>query len=255
MRTLFVFAHQDDEYAIASIIARAARRGDELFCAYLTNGRTGSVSADRRNAESLAALADLGVPREHVAFIGTQLGIDDGSLPAHLEAALDGLASFVVRCGAQPERIYTLAWEGGHQDHDAAHLVVAAFATQAGIAERVRQFPIYHGYRIPAPFFRTLAPLERRPTLHGERLSLAEAWRNAHFCWHYPSQRRTWIGLFPQSLLHFLLRRALFHDAIDPAALERRPHPGALLYERMGRMEYAAFEAYAAPFRAKHLAR
>ncbi|MDE2481581.1 MAG: PIG-L family deacetylase [bacterium] len=250
MRTIYVFAHQDDEFAVAAMLARSARHGDEIFCVYLTDGDTRDVVGRTRDDESIAVLATLGVARARIAFIGTDLSIPDGHLVRHLDSAYDGLFTFVERIGL-PDRIYTLAWEGGHQDHDAAHLVVAAVATRLGIASRVRQFPIYHGEGIPAPFFRVLKPLRDLAGVTVEHLGLREAWRNAMLCWSYPSQRRTWLGLFPQAFARLMTTRRLYSAAIDLDRLATRPHAGPLLYERMGRMRYDEFDTYAAPFRAR----
>ena len=42
------------------------------------------------------------------------------------------------------DEVWTLAWEGGHQDHDAAHLVAIAFANRRGAP--VFEVPLYHGH-------------------------------------------------------------------------------------------------------------
>src|SRR4029079_13639426 len=90
--------------------------------------------------------------------------------------------------GGDPDEIITLAWEGGHQDHDAAHLVALALAIARGV--RCIDFPPYLGKRRP---YRVLARLCIGET---RRLSMREIWRRAMLCWRYPSQRRTWLGLW-----------------------------------------------------------
>jgi LmbE family N-acetylglucosaminyl deacetylase len=45
----------------------------------------------------------------------------------------------------QAEEVWTLAWEGGHHDHHAAHLVALAFA--AGRGARCFEVPLYTGFR------------------------------------------------------------------------------------------------------------
>src|ERR1043166_2658855 len=71
MRIVFVFAHQDDEIAAGPRIRRAVASGDEVACAFLTDGRNPIV----RDDESRRALASLGVSK--IAFIGSENHIVD----------------------------------------------------------------------------------------------------------------------------------------------------------------------------------
>jgi len=218
MSKLFVFAHQDDEVAIAPRIAREAAAGTHVVCAFLTDGGAPAV----RDAESLAVLESLGV--RDVIFVG----LPEGRLVEHLEEAFQAI-------GGDPDEIITLAWEGGHQDHDAAHLVALALAIARGV--RCIEFPLYHGKRRP---YRVLAPLRIGET---RRLSMREIWRRAMLCWRYPSQRRTWLGLW------WGLWR--WTETTCEASAERvlhPPHEGSLLYERRFRFPRERFFAAARPF-------
>lgn len=223
MSKLFVFAHQDDEVAIATRIAREVAAGARVVCAFLTDGGAPAV----RDAESRAVLASLGV--RDIVFVG----LPDGTLVEHLEEAYRALE------GIDADEIVTLAWEGGHQDHDAAHLVALALATARGV--RCLEFPLYHGKGVPRPFFRVMSPLRRGEVT---RLRIAEVIRSAMLCWRYPSQRRTWLGLFWQ----MLARRG---EVVCEASAERvrhRPHRGRLLYERRFGFPWERFAAAARPF-------
>src|ERR1051326_5047535 len=168
MSKLYVFAHQDDEVAIAPRIARDVASGARVVCAFLTDGGAPAV----RDAESRAVLASLGV--HDVIFVG----LPERTLVEHLEEAYHALKE------RDAEEIITLAWEGGHQDHDAAHLVALALAKIKGV--RCLECPLYRGY------FRVLSPLrvsERR------RLTARDVAKRAMLCWRYPSQRRSWLWL------------------------------------------------------------
>ncbi|HEY6139021.1 MAG TPA: PIG-L family deacetylase [Thermoanaerobaculia bacterium] len=218
MSKLFVFAHQDDEVAIAPRIAREVAAGERVVCAFLTDGGAPAV----RDAESRAVLESLGV--RDVIFVG----LPEGRLVEHLEEAFQAI-------GGDPDEIITLAWEGGHQDHDAAHLVALALAIARGV--RCIEFPLYHGRRRP---YRVLAPLRIGET---RRLSMREVWRRAMLCWRYPSQRRTWLGLW-----WGLWKR---DEVVCEASAERvlhPPHEGSLLYERRFRFPRERFFAAARPF-------
>jgi hypothetical protein len=59
--------------------------------------------------------------------------------------------------------------------------------------------------------------------------------------WRYPSQRRTWLGLFPELFVQRALRRREVLIPADAEAIRGRPHPGELLYERLFRFPYERF--------------
>ncbi|MFP5247412.1 MAG: PIG-L deacetylase family protein, partial [Thermoanaerobaculia bacterium] len=197
---LFVFAHQDDEIAAASRITYALSQGCTVSCAYLTDGQGRGVSSAVRDAESRMVLAKLGVERMY--FLGSEERIPDGRLVEHLDRALALLESRI----AEPvDEVVCLAWEGGHQDHDASQLVAVAFAARRGILDRCLELPLYQGYRLPGILFQTLAPLRIGAPWNGRRITIREGLRIAALCRFYRSQRKTWLGLLPTALLRLIL--------------------------------------------------
>ncbi len=237
-RVVFVFAHQDDEYAAAPWIELEQRSGAEAFCVYLTDGAR-NVSPEIRNAESIAALSELGVAKERIAFLGEAAGIHDGDLARNSTGASQVLEAWL---GSVPnvQRVYTLAWEGGHPDHDAAHLVTLLAAMRRGIANDSWSFSLYNAFGSRGPLFRTLVPI---PAAHMRtiRHRAADAWRLALLCRHYPSQRRTWLGLFPGAFVQRFIRRVERAVRFDPDRVTARPHAGVLLYERIFDTPYEQF--------------
>jgi LmbE family N-acetylglucosaminyl deacetylase len=231
---LFLFAHQDDEFGVFQRIAECRRRGLRVACAYLTDGVTaaaGSASAAQRNAESRAVLARLGVDGADIFFAGEGLGIGDARLPLHLDAAarwldgwLDGFANI--------DSLHVTAWEGGHHDHDALHALAVTLAARRGLLARTLQYSLYQAADLPGPLFRVLAPLPQNGTVQAARMSWRERLAFLGHCLSYPSQRGTWIGLFPFVLLHYLLRGTQALQPVDPARLDQRPHAGPLYYEK-----------------------
>jgi len=241
---LFLFPHPDDEFAVAQPLADLRARGEEVRCVYLTAGGYGGQATAPRRDESLRVLATLGVYASHVAF----LDFEDGRLHASLEPAFAALRERATGATA----IYLPAWEGGHQDHDAAHLLGLAFARDIGAP--AWQFPLYQGAGLPGPLFRVMAPLPANGASEARRTSVGERLAQLRRCLAYPSQWKSWIGLWPGVAWHMLVD-GRFH--LQPATLERarqRPHAGALLFERRGFTTAADFAASAEPFIAKHLA-
>ena len=232
MNVVFVFAHQDDEIAFASRIRFCVARGDRVTCLCLTDGSF-AVPAAVRDAESHRMLASLGAGE---LKIGGER-IRDGVLVEHLDHALELVATYAGDAG----EIVTLAWEGGHQDHDAAHLVAAAFAQKRGI--RCLEMPLYNGHNAIGPFFRVAHPVGGGWT--SRRISWREKFANLLLVRFYPSQRRTWLGLMPQMLMAWpreLTREADLSRAASP------PHSRPLLYERRFHYPYERFAAHAAEF-------
>jgi hypothetical protein len=235
MHLLFVFAHQDDEVATATRILDALRSGSTVSCIYLTDGAGGRAASDVRDEESRQVLTRLGVDLSHVHFLGSQHRIPDGALHQHLDQAL----RLLEQTAGPVDELVTLAWEGGHHDHDAAHLIAVAFAAKRGLLARTHEMPLYHGYRLPGPLFRTLTPLRLGPGWTARPVRFRDGLRIALLCRFYRSQRKTWLGLLPEALVRLAVGRKEWSRPVDIARLASRPHEGPLFYERRFRVPYA----------------
>jgi LmbE family N-acetylglucosaminyl deacetylase len=243
MHALFVFAHQDDEIAAAARIALLVRGGATISCVFLTNGEGRGARSAQRDQESRDVLARLGVEPGRAHFPGSEEGIPDGALVEHLDRAL---AVLEARIPDTVDEVWTLAWEGGHQDHDAVHLVALAFANRRGIA--MYEVPLYHGHRRHGPLFQTLAPLRVGRPWSGRRIPIAEGLRLLLLSRFYRSQRRTWLALLPAALARAILVRREWTRPADAARLESKPHDGVLFYERRFRYAWEDFERRARSF-------
>lgn len=248
MHSLFVFAHQDDEVAAATHILAALRRGDAVSCVYLTNGEGGRAPAHVRDQETREVLRRLGVDSNRVHFLGSEHGIADGTLHDHLDQALQLLE---IRVPEPVDELVTMAWEGGHHDHDATHAVAAVFALRRGILENTWEMPMYQGYGLPGPLFRTLTPVRVGAPWTGRRISLRDGLFVACLCRLYASQRKTWLGLMPEALLRLALGRKEWSRRVDLARMAARPHEGPLFYERRFRVAYATLETRIRDFLAR----
>lgn len=242
---VFLFPHQDDEFAVMPVLDLARRRGWRVRCLFLTAGSRDGRAHPRRDAESRAVLTAFGVARADILPIGTRLGIPDGTLVRHLAAVLAAIADACRAAGPQAALLVP-AWEGGHQDHDAAHLAGLAAAHSLAMIARMRQFSLYNGAGLPGPCFRVTAALAGNGPC--ATLAVARRERIAHLrlCLAYRSQWPVFAGLLPGLLRTLVCARPMVLQAVAPARVRQRPHPGALLYERRGRMRYADFHAAAA---------
>ena len=243
MHALFVFAHQDDEIAGAARIAHLARMGATISCVYLTNGEGRNVRSADRDEESRRVLTRLGVDLARVHFLGSDERLPDGLLVEHLDRAFALLESRVTDA---VDEVWTLAWEGGHQDHDAAHVVAIAFANKHGAP--VFELPLYHGHRMRGALFQTLAPLRVGAPWIGRRVPIGEGLRLLALCRFYRSQRRTWLGLLPGAFIRLIVGQREWTRAADVTRLASRPHEGVLFYERRFRYSWDDFQRHARGF-------
>jgi LmbE family N-acetylglucosaminyl deacetylase len=248
-QTLFVFAHQDDEYSAAPWILEELAAGNTVACVYLTSGGFRSAPAVR-DAESRSALQALGVAGDAIIFLeGEQGRIGDRELAARSLEGLAMLERWIESAPFVPARIYAPSYEGGHPDHDASHAIAAAVASHFDTAGDAWHFSLYNAYRCPRPFFSTLRQL---PTAAPKRRA-ATPWRTrlwlTMLCWRYRSQRRTWMALFPGALLARMILQSEFVARFAVARLTKRPHDGELLYERLFATAYDDFAAQTAEVR------
>lgn len=232
---LFLLAHQDDELGPALEILRARTRGERVICAYLTNGAWGLATPARRNAETLRALARLGVGAGDVVFLGDSTGIRPGQLATRITEADAVLTPLLDRVA--PLSLHVHAWEGGHEDHDAACWLATHHVLRRAWLDRAWTFPLYTREGAGPIGFRALAPLAANGPIDESRATAAEALRLLALTSCYPSQPKAMLGLAP-----FLVRRALtrrhHRQRLDAERLRDRPHSGLLLYELRGRASY-----------------
>jgi len=139
-RVLILIPHPDDEVVGCAIAARRARAdGATLWGLYLTTGipsrdllwpwqrRGYEVRVERRRREAAIAANAIGI---------SPVGFRDWpsrTLKTHLDEA-SALIDVAVRDRAIDE-IWTPAWEGAHQDHDAANCLASLLRERLRIVE------------------------------------------------------------------------------------------------------------------------
>ena len=227
---LFLFAHPDDEFGVWQTMLDCLARGLRVRCAYFTTSATADLSA-RRAAESRRVLGAIGVAQHDIFFAGAELAILDARLPYHLGPAAAWLARWCVEAGT-PQLLCVPAWEGGHHDHDALHALAVDTAQAAGQLAIVRQYALYHSAGLPKPLFTVLRPLAANGAVERTPIPWKNRLRFLRYCLSYPSQKTTWIGLFPFVLWHYLRRGEQALQPVNPARTLERPHAGDLYYEQ-----------------------
>ena len=132
-RILVLAPHPDDEVVACGIAAlRARAAGGRVFVLYLTTGVPGDAGGyaarvERRRAETAAAAALLGLEPAGLRTTPAR------RLRLELDSAAAGVAAAIAACAA--EALWVPAFEGGHQDHDAANALAAVFAGRLPVWE------------------------------------------------------------------------------------------------------------------------
>jgi len=220
-RILVLAPHPDDEIVACGIAAlRARAAGARVFVLYLTSGvpepatlwrwqrPRHAARVARRRAEAEAAARFLGL--EPVGFRDTP----SRRLVHELDRAAGDVAAAVASCSA--ETLWVPAFEGGHQDHDAAN----ALAAKLGAPLPVTEFAAYNfaGGKVTA---------NRFASLRGGEVAIAateaEAERKRRALRCYASERGNLrhLGATLEAC-----RPLPAHDYAAP------PHPGRLFRER-----------------------
>lgn len=228
-KSVFLFAHQDDEFGVFFQIEQELRADRQIRCIFITDGGT-TADPERRNSESLNVLRKLGVLQENISFIGQSQGFADGALHESLDDLTDWLKSYFADT-SDIHACFVPAWEGGHPDHDVLHAAVLFCFAEHNCLEKLSQYGLYNNFNRPYPFFRVLSPLGQNGPVEYQAIPLKDRLRYIRLCLSYPSQLKTWIGLFPFACGHFIFDGTQALQHVDINRLTSRPHGGRLYYE------------------------
>ena len=230
-RFLVLAAHPDDEtIGAGALLGRCQPQAvihvtdgapKDLAWAPAANGdRDGYARARRRELEAAMALA--GVPAERLL----SLGIVDQEAVLDLAGLAERLAE--IFSDLAPERVLTLAYEGGHPDHDAvafaAHAAVELLRRRGRRAPELWEMALYHaeeGEMVMGKFLQVGGEEELELPL-----SPAEAERKRRMIAAFVTQEETLRPFLPPCPERF--RAAPAYRFAEP------PHPGPLQYEAWG---------------------
>ncbi|UTP40964.1 hypothetical protein M9M90_07215 [Phenylobacterium sp. LH3H17] len=245
MIILYILAHFDDEYFAWPIIAQGVKAGADQRFFYIADYPSEGETV-RRRLESERFLAQFGVPASSIVHVGAGKGLIDGSIYVHQDIALEALRAEAARIGSI-DRLVVTAWEGGHPDHDACALMAIALSQVHG-GLPVDQFALYSGRGLPGRLFHAGRPLPENGAVQTVGLTVSEWLSFLAAVRFYPSQWRSWLGLWPMMFLTFL-RQGFGYQHLNPARVDQRPHAGPLFYERVFKVPYDALKARAAEAR------
>lgn len=235
-----VLAHPDDEMGLLPLIRLRVSRGDQVYFFYLTNG---SPSLDeevikKRESETLSFLSrSYGIKSSSVFFLGRKHNIIDSRLHKSLNKAYSELTA-IISSLPKIDELFTLCWEGGHQDHDSAYICSRKLVKYFKIT-KFYQFSLYNRYRC------NFIPFDTNNPVHGLaekiRYTMSDLINLIRGYIIFRSQSKTWLFLGPIQLLKIMKNPYLCLEAYNPLYLER-PHDDKLLYEKMFGISYTEIE-------------
>ena len=239
-RTLVIVAHPDDEAVTCAALMQRMREPYVLFCTDAAPldpyfwSRHGSRQAYSllRQEEARRALGHVGAK---VGFLKTRSGdlITDQQLFRQLPESIAALLEVVSRL--RPDALLTLAYEGGHPDHDSCNFMTSLVARERSLP--AWEMPVDHLFHSRQREFQM--PAQPSVLLHPTADEIA---RKRQALEEYASQG------------NFLVRFASVDESFRPLAdydYARPPHAGVLNYEAWqwsmtGTQVSAAFAAYLA---------
>jgi len=188
-RPLLFLAHQDDELGCTGILQRLR---DRIRVVFMTNGDGLAPAVDEdpvryaamRREEALLSLAAAGVLADQTRFLGfseieiyrnmaklKQAPLRLSEVVAFFEPIRRAIAERVYEF--RPDAVFTVAYQGGHPEHDLVHYF-AALALRSLEQDAEIRIPLYH---FPEYELTILLPMRFRPWFPGEKVwvTLTEA--------------------------------------------------------------------------------
>lgn len=250
--TVFLFPHQDDELGCFFEIQKENKLGNNVIIFFLTSGTHNGKISYRRNLESTNVLSCLGCKKKKIFFINNNIKSQDGKLIENIEIVHNIIYKKLKKIN-NLSRLYFPAWEGGHQDHDASHLIGVSLAKKFKIIKNSYQFPLYTGIGLCGSFFKLFNPIYR----NGRPIAFNIPWNKRikylRLALNYPSQFKSFIGIFPFFLFHYFFFGTQVLQPISIHRVKSRPHQGKLLYERRYNFCYKYFKKLSTDFIKKYI--
>lgn len=244
----FIFAHQDDELGVFPIIEQTVLNHKRPVCVYLTSGsENGCAKSSIRENESKTVLKKLKVECKDIHFLGSLNKISDGQLISNLKLAANSLINIIKEYGDVSE-LFVHAYEGGHQDHDAAFVIAAQCLKELSLDKIGNQFPMYRASDIPFLPYTVNKTLQRNGANFVKSNSRFSAFKYFVLALNYRSQWKSMLGLLPIYFFYWCFSSGIKTQPIDLNLVLKRPHNGPLLYEKRNRFTYSEFKVHVLKF-------
>jgi LmbE family N-acetylglucosaminyl deacetylase len=183
-RPLYLMAHHDDEVPTAGLLGRLGKRTRVVWVTnsdglYFESELSPPEYGEVRKAEGVKSVAVVGVPEENTRCLDfSEVEIYRRMSELHAGASsMTEVGSFfeeikeAVRKTVfeiDPDVVFTLAWQGGHPEHDLTHFFTRLALRDLG-KKTGKQIPFF---QLPAYEYTILVAMRFHPFYRGERIRI-----------------------------------------------------------------------------------
>ena len=194
IKKLFLLSHCDDEVFLIPFFLQPGTESTIVFFSTQPNfdgmerlRMDEAISANRflnrfQKLETVFLNPEVRDGKIHEDFSVSQL--------SYLEEVIDRV---------KPDEIVTLAYEGGHQDHDTVELISNILSQTHKV--KLKTCPAYRSVRFSRNFFSVMKAEYPRERVRINRL--LNLWIALRIIFIYKSQFKTWVGLAPFILIRY----------------------------------------------------
>lgn len=194
---LFILAHPDDEMlCLPMLFSNSTQNFQNNFFLYLISYKESSVREDEKLRASIYLKSK--VPGYRLVI--PEFHLSDGN--AWNQISSENIAKLIVQVSdLQISQIVSFAYEGGHQDHDLAHVISKILQIKIG-SELIE----FSGYRLSKILIllKVSSPIEKMSFVRFRRFLILRVFIRLAFI--HKSQYRVWLVLGPMMILKFLFR-------------------------------------------------
>lgn len=208
-KSIVILSHLDDEFALIPILTKLSNNSDIekikfLYCCERMREKQRRFL--KRREENLQALKAFNISRKQIIYLNDYYFSNDLEISKNHQIIFNYINK--LHKNFKFSQILTLAYEGGHPDHDSLALIVEKFAKNKKV--KTYFFPAYNYERNFFIPFTILKPLKSQKHLF-------RYIRISKFCWMksiklaliYKSEYEAFIKLIP-----FLIYNSFFIDGI-----------------------------------------
>ena len=246
--SFFIFCHQDDEFGLFNVIENATQKQKNVFVIYLTTGlknknENNKIKLQKRDLESIKILLKLNIKKKNIIFLGKKLNIPVYKLSNYLNEAYQKII-YILKKNKGKHIIYTHAWEGGNEDHDACYVIVKKILCNNIKVIKCFEFSQYHNYRTKIFPFKVHKFISDKRKIYRTKINFYNKLRYIRYLFNYFSQLYIWFPIFP-----FIIIRIFMNDYGNLKIVKtnlniKKPHRGILLYEKLRLKKYSYFKKF-----------
>ena len=209
--TLIILSHLDDEFALAPVIKMLSincNTNSKLIFMYCAERCNSDIRIQmRRRKENKKALKLLGCGSSEIIYLNDRIRIDDTKLYLRSSEIYNILQ---IEYQKNPfKQILTLAYEGGHPDHDALALIVWKFSRINKLISFY--FPAYNNRKTFLTNLSVLRPLkEQMKIYHKINLGLFDWFIAIKVATLYTTERQAFFKIIPFILVKNFIYRSIY---------------------------------------------